>query len=191
LGLVAMLWVYGVAWHQPMADSFGWARAAVASRVSSLPALPAGVRDRSSGLARLGNGPGMADKASAGATAGGSSAVSAASANGLPIDPEVAALVVDRKRRLATLSVEGPRMLETGNWRQAMELCGTWASLDLDNAQAWSCYGRALQAEGYHFQAVKALRKARQYDPTDGTLDAAINRSQRGIISDFLSRRGL
>jgi hypothetical protein len=37
---------------------------------------------------------------------------------------------------------------------------------------------------------VKALRKAKQYDPTDGTIDAAINRSQRGIVSDFLRRAG-
>ena len=37
---------------------------------------------------------------------------------------------------------------------------------------------------------MKALRKAKQFDPTDSTIDAAINRSQRGIVADFLSRRG-
>src|SRR2546430_1387760 len=29
-GLAAMLWLYGIAWHQPMADSFGWLRASAA-----------------------------------------------------------------------------------------------------------------------------------------------------------------
>lgn len=81
-------------------------------------------------------------------------------------------------------------MLNAGNWAQAVEVCGAWANLDLDNAEAWRCLGRALQAQGRHRDAVKALRKAKQYDPTDGTVDAAINRSQRGIVADFLSRGG-
>jgi len=108
----------------------------------------------------------------------------------MPIDPDLAAWWVERRKRLAFLSIEGPRMLEARNWAQATELCGAWANLELDNAEAWRCLGRALQAQGLHREAVKALRKAKFYDPTDGTIDAAINRSQRGIVTDFLSRRG-
>ena len=37
-GLAAMLWLYGVAWHQPMADSIAWARATIAD------ALPVAAR---------------------------------------------------------------------------------------------------------------------------------------------------
>jgi hypothetical protein len=31
-GLAAMLWLYGVAWHQPMAESIAWARTTIAER---------------------------------------------------------------------------------------------------------------------------------------------------------------
>jgi len=112
-------------------------------------------------------------------------------ASALPLDPEIARLHIERKRRLAILSEEGTRMLEAGNWREAGELCAAWANLDLDNARAWRCYGRALQAQGHHLEAVRALRKAKQYDPTDGSIDAAITRSQRGIIANWLAGRGL
>src|SRR5437868_2937688 len=36
-GLGAMLWLYGVAWHQPMADSLGWVQRSV---IASLPTRP-------------------------------------------------------------------------------------------------------------------------------------------------------
>ena len=34
-GLAAMLWLYGVAWHQPMAESIAWARSSLAELVPS------------------------------------------------------------------------------------------------------------------------------------------------------------
>ena len=37
-------------------------------------------------------------------------------------------------------------------------------------------------------KVIGAFRKAKQYDPTDRTLDAAIDRSQKGIVADFLNR---
>jgi tetratricopeptide (TPR) repeat protein len=37
-------------------------------------------------------------------------------------------------------------------------------------------------------EAINALRKAKQYDPADRSLDAAIDRSQRGIVADFFAR---
>ena len=79
-------------------------------------------------------------------------------------------------------------MLRAGNWRRAGELCRTWTELDLGNPEAWRCLGQAMQAQGYHQEAIAAFRKAKQYDPGDRTLDAAIDRSQRGIVADFINR---
>ncbi len=79
-------------------------------------------------------------------------------------------------------------MLRAGNWRRAAELCGAWADLDLSSADALRCYGQALQAQGHHQQAINALRKAKQLDPADRTIDAAIERSQQGIVADFFNR---
>jgi hypothetical protein len=187
-GLAAMLWLYGIAWHQTMTDSLAWARTSISERVAAAPTQLRGLLPRTPAAIREGApAPVVGEPPRAvPSDAEGSAVVDAAA----PIDPELATLWAERKKRLAYLSVEGSRMLEAGNWAQATELCAAWANLDLDNAEAWRCLGRALQAQGKHRDAVKALRKAKQYDPTDTTIDAAINRSQRGIVSDFLSRRG-
>ncbi len=43
-GLAAMLWLYGVAWHQPMADSIAWARTSITEVLPSARSLlPAGL----------------------------------------------------------------------------------------------------------------------------------------------------
>ena len=107
---------------------------------------------------------------------------------GAPIDPELEREFAERRARVAALRSEGPRMLEAGNYRRAAELCRTWADLELGSADAWRCLGRALQAQGLHQDAINAFRKARQYDPADRSLDAAIDRSQKGIVADFLNR---
>ena len=86
------------------------------------------------------------------------------------------------------LKVEGPRMLRAGNFRRAAELCGAWTDLELANAAAWRCLGEAQQAQGNHQDALNAFRKAKQHDPDDPTLDAAIARSQKGIVGGFLDR---
>ena len=86
------------------------------------------------------------------------------------------------------VSAEGPRMLRAGNWRRAAELCKAWTELELANAESYRCLGTALQAQGYHQDAINAFRKAKQYDPNDRALDAAIDRSQKGIVADFLNR---
>ena len=79
-------------------------------------------------------------------------------------------------------------MLRAGNWRRAAELCRTWTDLELASADAYRCLGQALQAQGYHQDAIAAFRKAKQYDSSDRDLDAAIDRSQKGIVADFLNR---
>ncbi len=79
-------------------------------------------------------------------------------------------------------------MLASGNFRRAAELCAAWTDLELANADAWRCLGQAQQAQGNHQDALKAFRKAKQFDPTDRSLDASIERSQKGIVGDFLDR---
>ena len=79
-------------------------------------------------------------------------------------------------------------MLRAGNARRAAELCRAWVDLDLANADAWRCLGRAQEALGLHQDALNSFRKAKQHDPMDRTLDAAIDGAQRGIVADFLNR---
>ncbi len=181
-GLAAMLWLYGVAWHQPMADSITWARATITDAIPSTAML----RNFSGSSAIGGLAPSTpvrtitpASKASAAPTP---------SRVGEPIDSDLSAKFAERRSRIAVLAVEGPRMLRAGNWRRAGELCRTWTELDLGNPEGWRCLGQAMQAQGYHQEAIAAFRKAKQYDPGDRTLDAAIDRSQRGIVADFINR---
>jgi len=184
-GLAAMLWLYGVAWHQPMADSITWARATITDAIPSASIL----RNFSGGAAIGGLAPSTPVRTITPAKAPPASpAAPAAPRAGEPIDPDLSAKFAERRSRIAVLAVEGPRMLRAGNWRRAGELCRTWTELDLGNADAWRCLGQAMQAQGYHQEAIAAFRKAKQYDPGDRTLDAAIDHSQRGIVADFINR---
>ena len=181
-GLAAMLWLYGVAWHQPMADSIAWARTSITEALPSARSLlPAGF---TSGNVITAVSGGISTPAAPPATI----ASNPPSPSADPIDPTIATQFADRRARIAMLKVEGPRMLQAGNSKRAMELCRAWTDIDLSNADAWRCYGSALQAQGYHQDAISAFRKAKQFDPNDRTLDAAIDRSQRGIVADFLNR---
>ena len=103
-------------------------------------------------------------------------------------DADTAALFAERQARLALLRGEGPRMLNAGNWRRAGELCQAWSNLEFWSPDPWRCLGYAMQAQGYHQDAINAFRKAAQYDPGDRSLDAAIEKSQKGIVLDFLNR---
>ena len=103
-------------------------------------------------------------------------------------DADTAALFAERQARLSLLRGEGPRMLRAGNWRRAADLCRAWSDLEFWNAEPWRCLGYALQAQGYHQEAIAAFRKAAQYDPLDRSLDAAVEKSQRGIVADFINR---
>ncbi|MBU6486089.1 MAG: DnaJ domain-containing protein, partial [Betaproteobacteria bacterium] len=79
-GLAAMTWLYGVAWHQPMADSIAWTRATVADALPSsssligtvvkgldrwLPAPPAASPSASATASRSSAGPPAAARAAA------------------------------------------------------------------------------------------------------------------------------
>ena len=184
-GMAAMLWLYAVAWHQPMAESLIWVQRALARVLPSVATL---VTDRIEGVgAMLSRGSPSASVAAGGTITSGPRSAEAAAANAA-VDRGLAAELAQRRSRVVALSSEGPRMLRGGNYRRALDLCRAWTDLDLGNADAWRCVGRAAQALGHHQEAVAALRKAKQFDPSDRTLDAEIERSQHGIVADFLNR---
>jgi hypothetical protein len=179
VGLAAMLWLYGVAWHEPMTDSIAMAKAALVSWMPSRPSLlPYGFQGD---IGRIGS----IDRSLA-ATG---PARSAQETPAPPVDDiDTASLFAERQARLALLRGEGPRMLQAGNWRRAAELCQAWSNLEFWSPDPWRCLGYAMQAQGYHQDAINAFRKAAQYDPGDRSLDAAIEKSQKGIVLDFLNR---
>ncbi len=181
VGLAAMLWLYGVAWHEPMAQSIATARSALLSWVPSRPSLLSyGFQGDVGRIVSIDPTPPPA--------ASPAPAVQAAARNLSADDVDTAALFAERQARLALLRGEGPRMLQAGNWRRAAELCQAWSNLEFWNPEPWRCLGYAMQAQGYHQDAINAFRKAAQYDPNDRTLDAAIEKSQKGIVVDFLNR---
>jgi hypothetical protein len=183
-GLAAMLWLYGVAWHQPMAQSIAWARTSLTEALPSAQSLfPGGFTGSG---ASTGVSGGITPVAPAGAPSPAATIVRNVQSG--PVDPGLTAEFAERRARAAVLKVEGPRMLQAGNWRRAAELCRAWTELEFGSADAWRCLGQTLQAQGYHQDAINAFRKAKQYDPDDRTLDAAIDRSQKGIVAEFLSR---
>ena len=183
-GLAAMLWLYAVAWNQPMADSVNWMRTSLAHAIP-LPEAPGNL---SVGGGKIGavSRPFAAPPVPPGAA---TLAPAGASANAGPdVDPDVAALMAERRAKVEVLKAEGPRMLHAGNWRRATDLCRDWSDLDLGNADAWRCLGDAQQAQGNYRDALNAYRRAKQYDPGDRSLDVAVDRAQRGIITEFLAR---
>ncbi|HVF63775.1 MAG TPA: DnaJ domain-containing protein [Casimicrobiaceae bacterium] len=182
-GLAAMLWLYGVAWHQPMAESIDWAQATITDALPSAAQLKGGLIADSGLIGGLSlpsmaslNLPGLGSSEDKGPPPG------------TPIDPQLDAQFAERRARVAVLRTEGPRLLQAGNYRRAADLCRMWADLELGSADAWRCLGQALQGQGVHQEAINAFRKAKQYDPLDRSLDAAIDRSQKGIVADFLNR---
>jgi hypothetical protein len=179
VGLAAMLWLYGVAWHEPMADSIAMAKTAIVSWVPSPPSL------LSNGFQGDVGKIGSIDRTP---TAPSANVAPPQIRNPAVDDVDTAALFAERQARLALLRGEGPRMLNAGNWRRAGELCQAWSNLEFWSPEPWRCLGYAMQAQGYHQDAINAFRKAAQYDPGDRSLDAAIEKSQKGIVVDFLNR---
>ena len=148
VGLAAMLWLYGVAWHEPMTESIVAAKSAVAGWMPSTPGLlPRGFQGDVGKIGSLDRGSRSASRLSAPDT-------------GSVNDADTTALFADRQARLALLRGEGPRMLNAGNWRRAAELCRAWSDLEFWNAEPWRCLGYSLQAQGYHQEAIAAFRKA-------------------------------
>jgi len=176
-GLAAMLWLYGVAWHRPLADSIGKVGTSIVAAMPSVKSIiPPGLTD------------GSVITGVAGGIRGSDGGLPAPSPGAAPLDADVAALFADRRARVAVLKADGLRDLRAGNYRRAAEQCRAWSDLELSNAEAWRCLGDALQGTGSHQEALNAYRKAKQFDPSDRSIDAAIDRSQKGIVGDFLNR---
>ena len=106
VGLAAMLWLYGVAWHEPMAESITAARNAIVSWVPSPPTLlPRGFQGE---VGKIGSIERMATTVS----------VAPPAFTGSANDADTTALFAERQARLGLLRGEGPRMLHAGNWRR-------------------------------------------------------------------------
>ena len=205
-GLASMMWLYGVAWQQPLADSIAWTRSTLDTALPSPSLVKDKLTDAGARIDKLipamptiapfsaPKEPSRVAPAAALAPASGATAASippprsgAATAPD-PDDTSYEALTAARRARIDLLKTEGPRMLRAGNARRAAELCRAWVDIDIANADAWRCLGRAQHALGLHQDALNSFRKAKQHDPTDRSLDAAIESAQRGIVADFLNR---
>ncbi|MGH8802172.1 MAG: DnaJ domain-containing protein [Casimicrobiaceae bacterium] len=195
-GIAAMAWLYGIAWHQPTAETIGWTRATIAG---SLPSLSSVMRSfDGSGRAIEGLFPsraraltstGAAPVASPiGGPAASRQGVAVASESANENDHDFQAMMAARRARVVTLQADGPRLLAAHDYPRAAELCRAWAELDLANADAWRCLGSAERGLGNYQEALNAFRTAKRYAPEDRTLDASIEDAQRGIIHQFLDR---
>jgi hypothetical protein len=201
-GLASMMWLYGVGWQQPTADMVAWTRATVAQVLPSQATVQDKLTDAGERIDRLI--PAMPtisaftppkETARATPAPAGAATRSIATPPAPRIDAKAPAPAADfeamiaaRRARIEQLKVDGPRMLRSGNARGAAELCRAWVDLDLGNSQAWRCLGQAQQALGLHQDALNSFRKAKQHDPQDRSLDAAMESAQRGIVGDFLNR---
>jgi len=195
-GLASMIWLYGVAWQQPILDV---AQRAGASLVAAVPSsasmkgrftkaggdfdrfIPAISLQRVAealhvpGLAGLSNSSGASAQATSVGDAGSS-------------DVDFTALLAARRARVELLKAEGPRLLRAGNPRRAVDACRAWVDLDLGNAEAWRCLGEAQMAIGEHQEALNSFRKARQHNPSDRSLEVAVENAGHAIVADFLNR---
>ncbi len=176
-GLAAMLWLYGVAWHRPLSDTFSSVGAKIVAALPSAQSIiPKGLTD------------GSVITSVTGGIRGPDTSSVPPSTSSAPLDADVAALFADRRAKVAVLKADGLRSLRAGNFRRAAELCAAWTDIELGNAEAWRCLGDAQQGQGNYKEALAAYRKAKQHDPADRSIDAAIERSQKGIVGEFLNR---
>ena len=172
-GLAAMLWLYGVAWHRPLADSIGKVGTSIVAAMPSVQSIiPKGLTDGS-----------VITSVTGGIRGSGSAACRPAGGN-----------VVGRRRStpmsrrcsptaapgVAVFKADGLRSLRAGNYRRAAEQCRAWSDLELGNADAWRCLGDAQQGLGNHQEALNAFRKAKQYDPTDRSSTRRSSAARRG-----------
>jgi hypothetical protein len=196
LGLAAMMWLYAVAWNAPMAEALGFVRTSIAHAIPVSSPLAGATGSGKIGVAGrpVTSAQAMPQAVEPPAAKAGTSATSPVTANtGVAgaqggIDPEIDALLAAHRARIEGLKTEGPRMLRAGNWRRAAELCREWTDVDLGNPESWRCLGDAQQALGNYKDALTAYRRAKQHDPNDRALDGAIERAQRGMITEFLAK---
>ena len=167
-----------MAWHRPLSNTFSSVGAKIVAALPSAQSIiPKGLTDGS-----------VITSVTGGIRGPDPAASMPPSTSSVPLDADVAALFADRRAKVAVLKADGLRSLRAGNFRRAAELCGGWTDIEFGNAEAWRCLGDAQQGQGNYKEALAAYRKAKQHDPTDRSIDAAIDRSQKGIVGEFLNR---
>lgn len=195
-GLAAMAWLYGVAWEQPLAQTIAGAKSAMVAVVPTRANIDQALARASGRLEPLMPAvrrPVVTDYIKVPpplrrGEAAPSPVDAKAQANDAPTEAEFERMMAARRARVDALKIEAPRALRAGNARRAIELCRAWLDLDIANAEAWRCLGRAQLAANDPQEALTAFRKARQHAPGDRTLDADIEHAQRGIVDEFLAR---
>jgi len=189
-GLAAMLWLYGVAWEQPMAGAVDWTRSSLVGAVPTREAIKGRVTRASGEFERYVPAFSMASVADAlhwPWMPGPAGSASNDETNG-PTEAEFSAMLAARRARIDFLKAEGPRLLRAGDAHRALEACRAWAELDLRSADAWRCLGQAQEASGQYQEALNSLRKAREYNPSDHSIDVAIRQVERSLVADFQHR---
>jgi hypothetical protein len=194
-GLASMVWLYGVAWEQPMADAVAWVRTSIVAAVPTRDGIKGGFAHASGEFERYVPALSMGSVKDALRLPWTESTKSApamrnAAANDGPTEAEFTSMMAARRARIDFLKSEGPRLLRAGNARRALEACRAWVELDLGNAEAWRCLGQAQEASGQHQEALNSLRRAREYNPSDRSLDAAIREVERNLVAEFQNRYG-
>jgi hypothetical protein len=103
-----MLWLYGVAWHQPMAESIAWARTTIAEAIPSAGTLTGGFAGGAGSISGLpppspSAAPPPLTRAAAPVTAlpPAVAPVAARSSEAAPIDPDIAVMFAERKSKVA------------------------------------------------------------------------------------------
>jgi Flp pilus assembly protein TadD/uncharacterized RDD family membrane protein YckC len=194
-GLASMVWLYGVAWEQPMADAAMSVRASVSAMLPTRDGLQGRFRHASGEVERFIPALSLASVSEAlrlpwTADTTHKSVTMRDKANDGPNESDFSSMMAARRARINLLQAEGPRLLRAGNVRRALEVCRAWVDLDLGNAEAWRCLGQAQEAAGQYQEALNSLRKARQHNPSDRSIDTAIAQVERRLIADFQRRYG-
>jgi hypothetical protein len=150
-GLVAFIWITGMAWAEPMQATAREVEAFAAGLIEETAAVVKRIQPNEPTPTQL-------------------------AANDVDTAPSPLEL---KRKRWAEWEAESRVLGTQKNYRQQAEICQQWADEDFRNPAAWKCLGLARQALGQHRQAVEALQRAARYDPNDKGVQDAIVRSFR------------
>lgn len=150
-GLVAFVWITGIAWAEPMQATAREVEAFASQLVDETAAAIKRIQP---------NDPTPTQLAS----------------NDVDTSPSPLDI---KKKRWAEWEAESKAQGAERNYTRQAEICQMWSDEDFRNAAAWKCLGLARQNLGQHKAAVDALQRAARYDPKDQTIQDAIVRSFR------------
>ena len=204
-GLASMMWLYGVAWQQPMADSIAWTRSTIAEALPSSSTGQGQARTTASGeLDKLlpamptisaFQPPKPAARATPGTVRPGGGRRTPRrrrarqSRRAAGTDAGFEAAIAERRARIEVLKSEGPRMLARRQ-RAARRRAVPHVDRARSRQRRRVALPRASAAGARACTRTRStsFRKAKQHDPLDRSLDAAIDGAQRGIVADFQNR---